>query len=74
MNDNKNTVYQHLQTATACRGKLIAANAYVKTKERSQLWKPRVSWAPVSHAYNPSYLGGKDQEDHGLKPTWTNSS
>jgi hypothetical protein len=22
-------------------------------------------WAPVSHAYNPSYSGGRDQEDHG---------
>jgi hypothetical protein len=25
--------------------------------------------APVTHAHNPSYLGGRDQEDHGLKPT-----
>jgi hypothetical protein len=23
---------------------------------------------PVSHACNPSYSGGRDQEDHGLKP------
>jgi hypothetical protein len=23
---------------------------------------------------NPSYSGGKDQEDHGLKPAWANSS
>jgi hypothetical protein len=23
---------------------------------------------PVAHAYNPSYSGGRDQEDHGLKP------
>jgi hypothetical protein len=22
----------------------------------------------VAQAYNPSYLGGRDQEDHGLKP------
>jgi hypothetical protein len=22
----------------------------------------------VAHACNPSYLGGRDQEDHGLKP------
>jgi hypothetical protein len=21
----------------------------------------------VAHAYNPSYSGGRDQEDHGLK-------
>jgi hypothetical protein len=29
---------------------------------------------PGAHAYNPSYLGGRDQEDRGLKPTWANSS
>jgi hypothetical protein len=28
----------------------------------------------VAHAYNPSYSGGKDQEDHGLKPPQANSS
>jgi hypothetical protein len=24
----------------------------------------------VAHAYNPSYLGGRDQEDRSLKPAW----
>jgi hypothetical protein len=28
----------------------------------------------VAHAYNPSYSGGRDQEDRGLKPAWANSS
>jgi hypothetical protein len=28
----------------------------------------------VVHAYNPSYLGGKDQENRWLKPAWANSS
>jgi hypothetical protein len=32
------------------------------------------SWAPVAHACNPSYLGGRDQEDHGLKPAQANNS
>jgi hypothetical protein len=27
-----------------------------------------LSWVPVVHACNPSYSGGRDQEDHGLKP------
>jgi hypothetical protein len=27
----------------------------------------------VAHAYNPSYLGGRDQEDRGLKPARANS-
>jgi hypothetical protein len=26
-------------------------------------------WAPVAHTHHPSYSGGRDQEDHGLKPT-----
>jgi hypothetical protein len=29
---------------------------------------------PVAHTYNPSYSGGRDQEDHGLKPAGANSS
>jgi hypothetical protein len=31
----------------------------------------------VAQAYNPSYPGGKDQEDqkdHGLKPDWASNS
>jgi hypothetical protein len=29
---------------------------------------------PVAHTCNPSYSGGRDQEDHGLKPAWASSS
>jgi hypothetical protein len=32
------------------------------------------SWVLVAHACNPSYSGGRDQEAHGLKPAWANSS
>jgi hypothetical protein len=28
----------------------------------------------VAHPCNPSYSGGRGQEDHGLKPFWANSS
>jgi hypothetical protein len=28
----------------------------------------------VAHTCNPSYLGGRDQEDQGSKPVWANSS
>jgi hypothetical protein len=31
-------------------------------------------WAPVAHAYNPSYSGGRDQEDHHSNPILANSS
>jgi hypothetical protein len=27
----------------------------------------------VAHTYNPSFSGGRDQEDHSSKPTQTNS-
>jgi hypothetical protein len=30
-------------------------------------------WVLVAHAYNHSYLGGRDQEDHGLRPAWAKS-
>jgi hypothetical protein len=33
-----------------------------------------MSWAPVAHTCNPSYSGGRDQDDDGLKPAWGNSS
>jgi hypothetical protein len=32
------------------------------------------SQVPVAYACNPSYSGGRDQEDRGSKPAWTNSS
>jgi hypothetical protein len=28
----------------------------------------------VAHTCNSSYLGGRDQEDHGTRPAWANSS
>jgi hypothetical protein len=28
---------------------------------------------PVTHTYNPSYSGGRDQEDHSSKPPQANS-
>jgi hypothetical protein len=28
----------------------------------------------VAHACNPSYSGGRDQEDHDSKPAWAKSS
>jgi hypothetical protein len=31
------------------------------------------SWVLAIHACNPSYSGGRDQEDHGSKPALPNS-
>jgi hypothetical protein len=33
-----------------------------------------VGQVPVAHSYNPSYSGGRDQEDRSSKPAWANSS
>jgi hypothetical protein len=33
-----------------------------------------LGWVLVAHAWNPSYSGGRDQEDCGSKPAWANSS
>jgi hypothetical protein len=30
--------------------------------------KTCLSWVPVAHACNPSFSGGRDQEDRGSKP------
>jgi hypothetical protein len=38
------------------------------------LKKTKNSRASVAHAYNPSYSGGSDQEDHGLRPALGNES
>jgi hypothetical protein len=32
-----------------------------------------MSWTSVAHACNPSYSGGRDQEDLGLRPVQANS-
>jgi hypothetical protein len=36
-------------------------------------FRKHVSWVPVAHACNPSYLGGRDQEDPGSKPVQANN-
>jgi hypothetical protein len=38
------------------------------------LIKTHFGQAPLAHACNPSYSGGRDQEDCGSKPAWANSS
>jgi hypothetical protein len=41
------------------------------------MWQIKIQikdWAKVAHACNPSYSGGRNQEDHGLKPAQANSS
>jgi hypothetical protein len=35
--------------------------------------KNKISWALVAHTCNPSYSGGRDQEDHSSNPAGANS-
>jgi hypothetical protein len=42
---------------------------FIKNKTKQNKWL-----APVARACNPSYSGGRDQEDRSLKPVWENSS
>jgi hypothetical protein len=37
-------------------------------------FKTFLSQAPVAHDCTPGYSGGRDQEDHGSKPSWAHSS
>jgi hypothetical protein len=47
-------------------------------RERKREWQSinniEIHKAPVAHACNPSYSGGKDKEDQGSKPAWASSS
>jgi hypothetical protein len=38
-------------------------------KQEALSSNPSTSWVQVVHAYNPTYSGGRDQEDIGSKPT-----
>jgi hypothetical protein len=39
----------------------------------SESKKAEMSQVPFAHACNPSYSGGRDQEDHSSKLAWANS-
>jgi hypothetical protein len=39
-----------------------------KSSKQTNKTKNPTRQALVSHIYNPRYSGGRDQEDHGLKP------
>jgi hypothetical protein len=47
---------------------------YYTTITKKNDLKSDPGWALVAHAYNPSYSGSRDLEDHSSKPTQANSS
>jgi hypothetical protein len=48
--------------------KKLATELHKRNLNISPLHKTWLGQVPVAHAYNPSYSGGRDQEDHGSKP------
>jgi hypothetical protein len=45
-----------------------------KTNSVSLSKKEQTGQVLMTHACNPSYLGGRDQEDHGSRPSWASTS
>jgi hypothetical protein len=45
----------------------------LEKKNRRRHQKQSWGWALVAHACNPSYSGGRDQEDHDSKSALANS-
>jgi hypothetical protein len=46
----------------------------VKVSQARCRLKTILARCQLACANNPSYSGGRDQEDHGSKPAWGNSS
>jgi hypothetical protein len=46
----------------------ISQFRWFSSEEAEQKQNLPCSQAPVAHAYNPSYSGSRDPEDHDLKP------
>jgi hypothetical protein len=62
-----NSVAEHMLSFVRALDLLPSTTSKEKKK------KERKKKTPVAHACNSSYSGGRDQEDHGLKPAWANS-
>jgi hypothetical protein len=56
-----------------CKYKALSSN-FSPTKEKKRKRKKKVSQVPVAHTCNPSYSGGRDQEDGSSKPAQADSS
>jgi hypothetical protein len=47
---------------------LSISRIILKSKDPKEVFKKQWSQVLVAHAYNPSYSGGRDQEDPSSKP------
>jgi regulator of replication initiation timing len=60
-----------VQTPVLQKKKKKKKRPYLKDKLKA---KGLGSWVLMAHICNPSYSGGRDQEDQCLKLAWVNSS
>jgi hypothetical protein len=42
----------------------------MKERKRISFFKIPLELSTVVYTYKPSYLGGRDREDYGLRPAW----
>jgi hypothetical protein len=59
---------------------LVSTSSSIEKKGNKSNWPGQLllfnfkdTSSAMVHAYDPSFLGGRDQEDHGSKPDWANS-
>jgi hypothetical protein len=73
---NKNEQFQCNVSAMIISGLSVVEGPKFKQQYclKKKKKKRKRSLVPAALAYNPSYLGGKDQEDHSTKPGQANSS
>jgi hypothetical protein len=78
--EGQSWAWWHMPVIPATAGSINRRTAYSPVWAKKQ-WDPfsKITRAKTAdgdwnHICNPSYLGGRDQEDHSLKPAWANSS
>jgi hypothetical protein len=60
-------VVEHLPS----KRKALHSNPNTTKKKKKRKRKKKITLlSPVAHTYNPSYSGGRHQEDHSSKPAW----
>jgi hypothetical protein len=72
----KGWVFHWRITSTTCCKNMKEGDVTLQGRSESQATSSRKgtdSWALLAHACNPSYSGGRDQEDWGSKPVPVNS-
>jgi hypothetical protein len=65
---------QTLPSSSVTQPLLTTSNPFAGFNVYTNARKAKKGRALVAHACNPSYSGGRDQEDHSSKPAWASIS